>query len=82
MSALDEDLIGAMDQMFIMLRPLIPDISDESLRCIIVSTNLRGLAEGLLQIDDREVDTGVVDLKQTALGLLGTADWLKGDLVL
>lgn len=74
---LDETLITLMSHLFEMIRPMEKNLTDTELRCLIVSSNLRGLAESLLEIDDRG---GSMNLRKTALGLLGTADWLKGDL--
>lgn len=78
MSGLDEDLNNTMDILFNVLSPLLPDASPESIRCLIVSSNLRGVAEAMLQIDEAGIEK--LNLKQWSLGLLGTADWLKGDL--
>lgn len=74
---LDEELIGIMTHLFEMIRPLEKNLNDHELRCLIVASNLRGLAESILQVDDKQ---GTISLKRTALGLLGTADWLQGDL--
>lgn len=74
---LDETLIKLMDNLYKIIRPMEKELSDTELRCLIVASNLKGLAESLLEIDDRQ---GTMNLRKTALGLLGTADWLKGDL--
>lgn len=74
---LDEQLINIMEHLFDIIQPHKGDLTDVELRCLIVSTNLRGLAETLLVADDKKMPA---DLKKTALGLLGTADWLKGDI--
>lgn len=74
---LDEELIEIMTHLFAMIRPLEKTLTDTELRCLIVAANLRGLAESVLQVDDKQ---GAINLKRTALGLLGTADWLQGDL--
>ena len=66
-----------MTHLFAMIRPLEKTLTDTELRCVIVASNLRGLAESILQVDDKD---GNINLKRTALGLLGTADWLQGDL--
>lgn len=74
---LDEQLTSIMTHLFNIIRPAEKNLTDVELRCLIVATNLRGLAEAMLIANDR--DNGI-DLPKTALGLLGTADWLKGDL--
>lgn len=51
----------------------------EQLRLMIVSTNLESLAKTFL-IADNQPDTISLDLKKVALGLLGTADWIKDGL--
>lgn len=74
---LDEELISIMTHLFNIIRPAEKNLTDAELRCLIVATNLRGLAESMLNANDHDDD---VNLPRIALGLLGTADWLKGDL--
>lgn len=74
MPAIDENLIKVMDQFLFMAKQVDPDHSDEWYRMKIVAANLKGLANVLLQTYDQGEIT--IDLQKTALGLLGTADWL------
>ena len=51
----------------------------EQIKLMIASTNLESLAKTFLIADDKP-DEVTLNLKQVALGLLGTADWLKENL--
>lgn len=53
-----------------------PDLPEYLLRAKICAVNLRSLVNVILMADDPESATSL-DLKQTALGLLATADWLE-----
>lgn len=48
----------------------------EQIKLMIVSTNLESLARTFLLADDKP-DEITLNLKQVALGLLGTSDWVK-----
>lgn len=74
---LDETLTTMMQHLFNIIRPYDTTLTDAELRCLIVSSNLRGLAEALLVAEEHG---NPIHIKKTALGLLGTADWLKGDI--
>lgn len=50
--------------------------SREQIKLMIVSTNLESLAKTFLIADDKP-DEVTLNLKQVALGLLGTSDWVK-----
>lgn len=73
---LDEELGQAMDVAFelISTNPSNRD-NDDQLRSRIVAHNLRALATVILIADDH-ADSVQVNLKQFALSLLGTSDWL------
>lgn len=73
----DIEITTIMDHLFNIIRPAEKTLSDVELRCLVAASNLRGLAEAMLVADDNS--TGI-DLKRTALGLFGTADWLKRDI--
>lgn len=73
----DQELNSLMDDMFKTIKRLDSSYSDAEVRCLIVAHNMRGLANALIIIDEAGE---TLDLKRTALGLLGTADWLKGDI--
>lgn len=53
--------------------------SPEQIKMMIVATNLESLAKTFLHADETEEAT--LDLKKVALGILGTIDWIKEDLV-
>jgi hypothetical protein len=74
---LDEELMQTMDLIYKVIKERGVDHTDAEIRCMVVATNLRGFAQALLITDDVG---GGVDLKRAALGLLGTADWLMGDI--
>jgi hypothetical protein len=67
-----------MDGMFALAKVYHPEISDDSLRSQIVSTNLKALVEIILMGDDPESPV-TVNLKQLCLALLSTADWLYSE---
>lgn len=48
----------------------------EQIKLMIISTNLQSLAKTFLVADDKP-DEITLNLKQVALGLLGTSDWVK-----
>lgn len=51
------------------------DLSPEQIKLLIVATNLQSIANTFLLADERpEVQ---LNLKQAALGILGTKDWLE-----
>lgn len=50
--------------------------SPEQIKLMIISTNLQSLAKTFL-IADSKPDEIMLNLKQIALGLLGTSDWVK-----
>ena len=50
--------------------------SPEQIKLMIVATNLESLAKTFLLADDKP-DEITLNLKQVALGLLGTSDWVK-----
>lgn len=51
------------------------DLTPEQIKLLIVATNLQSIANTFLLADERE-DVSL-NLKQTALGILGTKDWLE-----
>ena len=73
---LDLEVGRTMDAAFEILSSL-PDCPDnpEQLRMRIVAHNLRALAQVILVADDRPDDVSI-NVKQFALGLFGTSDWL------
>jgi len=79
--AIDEELITAMDHVSRGIRIVSDSLghnySDAEIRCLVVSSNIKALAEAMLQNEERGVP---IPAKIYALGLLGTADWLKGDI--
>lgn len=48
----------------------------EQIKLMIVATNLQSLANTFLMADSKPDDI-TLNLKQVALGLLGTSDWVK-----
>lgn len=50
--------------------------SPEQIKLMIIATNLQSLAKTFL-IADSKPDEVTLNLKQVALGLLGTSDWVK-----
>jgi hypothetical protein len=48
----------------------------EQIKLMIVATNLESLAKTFLFADDKPEEI-TLNLKQVALGLLGTSDWVK-----
>jgi hypothetical protein len=78
---LDLELIETMNNLRDQLRGMIAagstPLNEEGMRCLIVSSNLRGLAEAMLSVDDAGAQP---DLKKISLALLGTAEWLRGDI--
>ena len=79
MNPLDEELIESMQSLFEILKehPENAD-TDEQLKMRIVSSNLKALANVMLIADSKEEIS--LNLKQVALGLLGTAAYLSDDL--
>ena len=73
---LDIEVGETMDAAFQILRDLpdCPDSSDQ-LRMRIAAHNLRALAQVIL-IADSNPEAITANLKQVALGLLGTSDWM------
>lgn len=53
-----------------------PDLPEYLLRAKICAVNIKSLVNVILMADDPESDV-TLNLKQTALGLLATADWLE-----
>lgn len=75
---LDEHLQALMDAMRSHLNTIGPDLyNDAEMRCLIVATNLKGLANALLEAED---SNHPLPTSRVVLGLFGTAEWLEGDL--
>ena len=73
---LDMDLNESMDVMFELIKenPQNTD-TDDQLRLRLVASNLRALANVVL-IADSKPNEFSLNLKQVALGILGTSDWI------
>ncbi len=52
--------------------------SPAEIKLLILAADLEALAKTFLLVDDREEVT--MDLKQVALGILGTVDWVRDGL--
>lgn len=73
---IDENLINTMNHYLAIAKAVDPNHSEDWYRRKIVATNLKGLANMLLEAHENKIPA---DFQQLALGLLGTADWLEPD---
>ena len=74
----DEFQISALENLYRIVSTVDQKHTAAELRCLIVSNSLQGLADALLKAEAAGRD---IDCKRTALGLLGVAEWLRGDLL-
>lgn len=73
---IDESLTVVMDTTLNIAKIMRPDISEDTLKCKVLAFNLKALVEVLLLADDEDSPVEI-NLKQLALGLLATADWIS-----
>jgi len=71
----DSDIRDVLDETFQAALKIGSDHTPDQLKLMIIATNLEALAKTFLLADDHEEVT--LDLKQVALGLLGSKDWLS-----
>lgn len=73
---IEHGLEEVMSATLVAAKLIAPDLPEYLLRAKISAVNIRSLVDVILMADDPESDVAL-DLKQTALGLLATADWLE-----